>query len=137
MKTIYVANDGEQFENKKDCLDYEKRIEENYNLTEAILFTRTGEVLKTRNRAECYSACSNAHYMFVKSEKDYDKIKAIFKEAGYSDIFPEYNKKYEEEGNIFAYEYANKDFEWVELHSLFQKVIEDIAKIKFLFDTAK
>ena len=137
MKTIYVANDGEQFENKKDCLDDEKRIEEKYNLTEAIFFTKTGEVLKTRNKAECYRACANAHYIFVKSEKDYDKIKIIFEEAGYNDIFPEYNKKCEEEGNIFAYEYTNKDFEWVELHFLFQKVTEDIAKIKFLFDTAK
>ena len=137
MKTIYVANDGKQFENEKECLDYEKRIEEKYNLTESILFTKSGEALKTRNKTECYRACVNAHYMFVKSEKDYNKIKAIFKEAGYSDIFPEYNKKYEEEGNIFAYEYTNKNFEWVELHFLLQKVIEDISKIKFLFDTAK
>lgn len=137
MKTIYVANDGEQFENKEECIEYEKDQEKKYNLSEVIILNKKGEVLKTRNRAECYSACADAHYILVKSEEDYKKIQTINREAGYSDIFPRYNEKYEGKENVYAYEYMNRDCEWVDLNFLLQKVKEDIVDIKFLFDTAK
>lgn len=136
MKTIYVANDGEQFENEKECLDYEREVEKKYNLSNVVILNQKGEILKARNRLECYNALEWAHYILVKSEKDYNKIKVVGKEAGYADDFPDYNKKYEGQETIFVYDYMNDLGQWVNLDDFLQKVKEDIMRAKHLFGKA-
>lgn len=137
MKTIYVANDGEQFENEKECLDYEREVEKKYILSNAIILNEKGEVLKTRGKLECYNAVEWARYLLVKSEEDYDKIKAIIKEVGFSDELPDYNKKYEGREAVYAFNYMNDLSQWVLLDDFLLKVEEDIEHIKHLFDKAK
>lgn len=137
MKTIYVANDGEQFENEKECIEYEKKVGEKYNLSNALILNPKGEHLKARNRLECHNALEWAHYILVKSEKDYNKIKAICEELGFGDDFPVYNKKYEGHETIFAYEYMTDEGQWVNLDDFLLKVKEDIAEIKSFVEKAK
>ena len=45
MKTVYVADDGKQFKNSKDCVEYEK------SLKRKILFT----VTNPRNEYDCFA----------------------------------------------------------------------------------
>lgn len=123
MKTIYESNDGKQFENEKDCLDYEKRAEKEYDFSEIVFLGRNGKIYKVENEADSHKVCAGIHYFLVKSEKDYNKVKTMYENAGYYDTFPEYNKNYEGKEAIYAYGYEEDS--WVDFKAFYEKMKED------------
>lgn len=127
MKTIYEANDGTQFETEKECLTYEREQKEKYGFSNVVFLNSKNEILKTGTKFDCCVAIDNAIYIIVKSEKDYEKVKMLNEEVGYRNNFPKYNKRYEGQETIFAYDYAGGLDSWTNLNDLLLKVQEDIA----------
>lgn len=132
MEIIYKANDGTQFNNEKECFNYERAMESRYDLSNVVLIDHWGNILKARNRAECYRAIEHAFYIVLKTEEDYKKIETINKEGGFTTKLPKYNKNCEGQETIFAYKYADTYGLWVNLNECLAETRAEIERIKTL-----
>lgn len=134
MEIIYRANDGNEFTNEKDCLNHEEKIAEEYDFSNIVMLDKEMEVLKTNTKDDILNAIDYVCYFSVETEKDYNKIVNLLKKAGYYDILPEYDKKYEGKQAIYVYdyEYGGTD-EWVNFNEFCEKITENIVKIRQRF----
>ena len=48
-KTVYIANDGKEFESEEDCLEYEASTEFSDILNAVVFFSENGEIIPSSN----------------------------------------------------------------------------------------
>lgn len=134
MEIIYRANDDTEFTNKKDCINYEKKLAEDFDLSNVVMFDQKMRPLSTDTKNDVTYAIERVYYFSVETRKDYSKVVNLFRKFDMYDDFPEYNEKYEGEKTIYAYdcEYGNRDG-WTNLSECLEAITKNIAQIEKYF----
>lgn len=111
MKTVYIADDGKEFDSEFDCLDYEKELEiKNKNL-KSRFWDSNGDCLSINNLDECIE---KGHYLECYSDEEADFI------CDYAEnklgIFPFALPPHEGK-----YYFDDNELEWIEFEKLYEK----------------
>ena len=118
-KTIYIADDGTEFDNEDECLRYESKIALS-ELGDRILFF-------DENRRPLELSCDNyekCFYIVIKDESAISHFISTMEDEGYSEL----------PHSVGVYEYNTYTDKWVNLS---EKVANIINLIKELYDNAK
>lgn len=77
MRTVYIADDGTEFDNELDCESYEYEL--NVKNNTIIMFNEEGELLDSSN----YMNIENCYYIKIKTNNDLEILQKIYEYTGF------------------------------------------------------
>lgn len=129
-KTMYVANDGTEFEDKEECLEYEGATKFSDVLSTVIFFSENGEIIPSSHDLHQFnSAYDDALFIMIPSSSNLkderiEKFSRDIMNDLYGKVFPTTTGIYRWDawdGEWISFEDDSKDFieKWSELLNIF------------------
>ena len=117
-KTIYIAFDGKEFDDKDECVEYESLAKAKEIGDDLLLYDKNGNRIKTIN----YTSAEKIDYIIVKSKKAYDYLEEQMYNCGLD--YPSFSGKLP----IYSY-YSYDKTKWCDIKDKIEDLQEELDRL--------